>query len=185
MRSATKKIALCGVLASLSLICLIAGGFLPFATYVLPCFAGVLLIPVAAEYGTAAELEAFAAVGLLGLFLVPDKEEALSFVFFLGYYPAVKPILDKIRSSPLRWVCKYALFNGAFLCMYLLLLFVFPLADLSAEFAGYTKTFLVILILLANVTFAVYDLALNKAFLFYTHRLRPRIFGRSGRNGQH
>ena len=67
-------------------------------------------------------LTAYGAVSLLSLLFVPDKEVALVFVFLLGYYPLVKPKLERIRPKLLRGACKLLLCNGAVLAMYGLVL---------------------------------------------------------------
>ena len=63
-------------------------------------------------------LTAYAAVSLLALLFVPDKEVALIFVFLLGYYPLAKPKFERIRPAVLRIVCKLLLCNGTVLAMY-------------------------------------------------------------------
>ena len=57
-------------------------------------------------------LTAYAAVSLLALLFVPDKEVALIFVFLLGYYPLAKPKFERIRPAVLCIVCKLLLCNG-------------------------------------------------------------------------
>ena len=71
-------------------------------------------------------LTAYAAVSLLALLFVPDKEVALIFVFLLGYYPLAKPKFERIRPAVLRIVCKLLLCNGAVLAMYGLVFLLVP-----------------------------------------------------------
>ena len=78
-------------------------------------------------------LTAYAAVSLLALLFVPDKEVALIFVFLLGYYPLAKPKFERIRPAVLRIVCKLLLCNGAVLAMYGL---VFSAGAGRQHFAG-------------------------------------------------
>lgn len=80
-QSESRRIALGGVFGALALALMLAGGFLPLATFAAPAFAGLLLVPVAIECGVKAGLLAYAAIGLLALFLVADKEMALIFCF--------------------------------------------------------------------------------------------------------
>ncbi len=78
-------------------------------------------------------LTAYAAVSLLALLFVPDKEVALIFVFLLGYYPLAKPYFERIRPAVLRCVCKLLLCNAAVLAMYGLLLVLIPAGSISQE----------------------------------------------------
>ena len=85
--SESRKIALSGVFGSLAAVLMLMGGILPLATYVAPALAGILIVPVAIEFGIKTGYVLYAAIGLLSLFVVPDKEMSLIFVFFLGFYP--------------------------------------------------------------------------------------------------
>ena len=77
---------------------------------------------------------------------------------FLGYYPIVKPKLDKLR---LRWLWKLLLFNGSIGVMYYLLLNLFGMAELGAEFAEMGTVLLALMLVLGNVTFFLLDKVLT------------------------
>ena len=100
----------------------------------------------------------YGAVAILSLLLAPDKEAAAVFAF-LGYYPIVKPRLDKTR---LRWLWKGLLFNASVLVMYWLLLRVFGLAQVAEDFEEIGVVMLIVLLILGNVTFFLLDKLLEK-----------------------
>ena len=102
----------------------------------------------------------YSAVALLSLLMAPDKEAAALFVF-LGYYPILKPRLDRL---PMRWLWKGLLFNAAICIMYFLLLHVFGMAELAAEFSEAGGIVLGITLLLGNVTFFLMDKLLSNRF---------------------
>lgn len=178
MHEASKKTALCGILVGLSAAAMFAGGIIPLATFATPALAGIFLLPLGYEYGPRTALLAFFGVGLLSFLIVPDPEVSLIFLFFLGWYPVVKPSLDKLRPRVIQWLVKAALFNLCIFLMYGLILLVFPLSAVVAEFADYTRIFVIGLVLLANVAFIVYDLALVRLRAVYVYRLRPKLFKR-------
>ena len=95
----------------------------------------------------------YGAVAILGILLSPDKEAAAVFVF-LGYYPIVKPKLDKL---PLRWLWKLLLFNVAILLMYWLLMHIFGMAQLLQEFKEMGIAMTAMTLLLGNATFILLD----------------------------
>ena len=97
--SESRKIALSGVFGSLAAVLMLMGGILPLATYVAPALAGILIVPVAIEFGIKTGYVLYAAIGLLSLFVVPDKEMSLIFVFFLGFYPLLKASIERMRSQ--------------------------------------------------------------------------------------
>ncbi len=173
--SSSQKVALCGVFGALALTLMLSGGILPAATFVAPAFAGILIVPAAIEFGMPTGYVLYAAIGLLSFFLVPDKEMSLIFLFFLGFYPLLKANLERIRCRFLRVAAKFTLFNGCILVMYTLLLAVFPLPSVTADFEGTSSAMLAALLILANVTFALYDVAIARIIGLYCAKIRPRL----------
>lgn len=165
-REQSRRMALCGLMAALSVVLLMLGGMIPLATFACPMLAMVCLLPVLEEYGPRTALILYAATSVLALLLVGDKELAL-FYAFLGYYPAIKPRLDRMRSPVLRTAAKCGIFTGALTAMYLLVLFLFRLEAVVEEFAGYSAGMLILLLVLANLTCLVLDLALTRLMLVY------------------
>lgn len=178
MRSSTKRVALCGILSALATVILFLGGLFPLATFTAPALAGILLWPVGLEFNLQSGLMAWIVVGLLSLFIVPDKEMSLIFLFFLGFYPQIKGKLDKIRRKPLEWLSKMALFFVSVSSMYGLILFLFPIGEIAEEFKDAESLFLIALAALAALTFILYDLCLDRIRLVYYYRLRPILFGK-------
>ena len=87
MRRNTQKIALCGVVAALSVVVLFLTGIIPVATIALPAVAGCFLIAVVAEIGVRHGFAVYAAVSLLSALIVPDRE-AVTIRCFTGCSPA-------------------------------------------------------------------------------------------------
>lgn len=155
---------------------MLAGGFLPIATFMAPALAGLCLIPVAHETGNKTGVLAYLAVSILSFFIVPDREMAMFFVFILGYYPLLLPRLCKIKPIILRIMLKLVLFNGAIFIIYTLLRLVFISPGLMDEMAEYTRMYWIGLLLLGNITFLLYDNLGCKMWLIYLHHLRKRFF---------
>ena len=148
-----KKIALSGMLAALAMVIMCMGGLIPVATYVCPMLCMVLECFVYRICGKRYAWTWYAAASILSLLLAPDKEAAAVFVF-LGYYPIVKPKLDRTRPA---WLWKGLLFNGSIGVMYFLLLRLFGMAELGEEFAEFGLVMLLVLLILGNFTFFLLD----------------------------
>ena len=156
-RSPAKTIALGGVFASLAGVIMSMGGLIPFATYVSPMICMLMLRFVMTVCGRRIGWAWYGAVAVLSLLLCADKEAAAVFLF-LGYYPIVKPKLDRLRFS---FLWKTLLFNVAVVLMYWLLMTVFGMASIAAEFREMGTVLLLLTLLLGNVTFYLLDRILS------------------------
>lgn len=152
-KTPASTMALSGVLAALAVVIMSLGGLIPVATYVSPMLCALLLQMVLISCGARIAWAWYGAVAFLAVLLSPDKEAAAVFVF-LGYYPIIKPKLDKL---PLRALWKGILFNASVAVMYYLLLRLFGMEALSQEFAEMGVGMLAILLLMGNVTFFLLD----------------------------
>ena len=77
----------------------------------------------------------------------------------LGYYPIVKPKLDRSKG---RWLWKAILFNGSILLLYWILLKVIGMEQLLSDFAGMGFAMYALLLILGNVTFFFLDRLLGR-----------------------
>ena len=145
--------ALGGVLGALAVVIMCLGTLIPVGTYACPMVCAMVLQMVLKTCGSRIAWAWYGAVALLGLLLAPDKEAAAVFVF-LGYYPIVKPKLDRKK---LPWLWKGLLFNASVLALYWLLLRLFGMEQLVSEFQELGAAMTVVLLILGNVTFFLLD----------------------------
>ena len=120
-KTESQKIALCGMLGALSVVLLLLGSALQIGTYAAPMLAAFLLIPVLEEYGTRYALTLYVCVAILAVLFVPETELALFYVLVMGYYPVLRVKLNGVKSTLLRWVLKFAVFNAGTVLVYFLL----------------------------------------------------------------
>lgn len=156
-RSGAKEIALGGMMAALAVVIMSLGGLIPTATFVCPMLCCLLLQFVRKLCGDSIAWAWYVAVAILGLLMGPDKEAAAVFVF-LGYYPIIKPKFDK---SPLKWLWKLLYFNAVILLMYWLLIHLFGMAQLVAEWEELGFVLTAVMLVLGNVTFLLLDRVLG------------------------
>ena len=157
-RTPAGVIALGGMMAALAVVIMSLGGLIPVATYVCPVLCMMLLSFVTRMCGRRIGWAWYGAVAVLSLLLGPDKEAAAVFAF-LGYYPMVKPRLDSVK---LGILLKLALFNGATLLMYALLIRLLGIAELAREFREMGTVLTAVTLVLGNVTFLLLDRALTR-----------------------
>ena len=165
-RKRTAQLALAAVLCALAVTVMMLGGLIPAATFCCPMLAGFLTIPILCECGAGMALCAWAAISILSCLLGPDKEAAAIYLF-LGWYPVLRPKLEKLR-QPLRFLLKLLIFNCAVFAVYSLLLFVLGLESLRAEFSD--------TLVLGNGIFILFDFVLPRLELLYRCRFRPHLW---------
>ena len=173
-RGRSAQVALCGLLGALAVVIMLLGGIIPVATYCCPMLAALLMVPVLYECGGKMALAWYGAVALLSCLFAPDKEAAAVYVF-LGWYPIIRSRLGGLPGF-LRTAIKLLIFNTAVCALYALLLFVLKADAIREEFFGMGTALLVILFVLGNVTFFMFDLLLPRMELLYQLRLRRRIW---------
>lgn len=152
-RTPAANVALGGVMAALAMVVMSMGTLIPVATYVCPMLCAVLLQMVLKICGQRIAWAWYGAVAILSLLLAPDKEAAAVFAF-LGYYPIVKPKLDRLKGKRF-W--KTLLFNVSTLVMYWLLMHIFGLDQIASDFEEMGAVMTVIMLILGNVTFFLLD----------------------------
>ncbi len=168
------RVALAGIFAGLCVVTLFLGSAVPFSTFITPGLAGLFIALAASETGLGAGALLYASVAAVAFLLVPDKEIALLFATFWGFYPALKPYIDRLQNKGLKMFLKLLLLN---LGMGIFLLLMFLLFPIYIEgFAGEVHwTAVVWFVLLINGAFFLYDRALSAVFFLYKRMIRPRV----------
>ena len=157
-RNPSKTIALGGVMAALAVVIMCLGGIIPVATYICPMLCAILLSVVLSLTGRRIAWTWYAAVSLLSLLLGPDKEAAAVFVF-LGYYPIIKPWMDRRKLSVL-W--KFTFFNAMILSLYALLIWLFQMEQVVREFQELGMVLTAVTLLMGNVVLFMLDILLSR-----------------------
>ncbi|MBE6905626.1 MAG: hypothetical protein E7476_05105 [Ruminococcaceae bacterium] len=168
------QVAIGGLSSALCVLLMFMTGLIPFSTYVFPGMAGIVLIAVATEIGGATALLVFIATSVLSLFIVPDRESVLLFIMLLGYYPMIKPKLERIP-KPFVYLLKLVLFNVVIVAFYYATIYLLGIPDLLSDWGSLGKYTSYVAIGLANYTFFMYDYLLSKVLFIYIHWFRPRI----------
>ena len=159
-RTPASNIALGGVLAAVAVIIMSMGTLIPVATYVCPMLCALVLQIVLKICGSRIAWAWYGAVAILSLLMAPDKEAAAVFSA-LGYYPIVKPLLDRRKGT---WFWKALLFNTVILITYWLLMHIFGFDSIVAEFSEMGSIMTAMMLLLGNVTFFLLDKLLDRKF---------------------
>ena len=147
------KIAFGGIMAALALVIMNFLGVIPIATFICPMLCMMILTLVLRFCGKRIGWAWYGAVAILSVILAPDKEAAAIFVF-MGYYPMLKPGIDKLKFGMLL---KFLLFNSVTLLMYWLLIHLFGLSEIAREYNELGLAMTVVTLLMGNLMFYMLD----------------------------
>ena len=167
----TNKITLCALMASLAVVMMLCAYF-PYLTYAIPAFAGLCIMVVLLEIGTKWAISAYITSAVLTI-LFCEPEAMLMYVFMFGYYPILKAALERINMPILEWPIKIVFFNLVVVLVYSFIanLFGVYISD-DMDFGKYT---ILIVLLLGNAVFIVYDITVSKMAAFYFYAIQPKI----------
>lgn len=168
------RVALGGVMAALSLAIMLLTGFIPIGTYACPALAGILLIVIVIELGAKWAWAVFAVIAVLSLFFAGDKEAALYFVLFFGFYPILKAKIETLQKRWPQRILKLVVFNISMIAAFFLALYVFAVpADEFVIFGIYVPW---LFLIAGNVFFVVYDIAVTRLVVLYVYTWRKHLF---------
>lgn len=167
------KVALGGVIAALSLLLMILAGVTSTLVYAIPMITGVLLMMLVVEFGQGFATMIYIAISILSLLILGNKEAAVMYVAFFGYYPILKSILEKHIRGFVCWIVKYLIFNVSMISSYFIVTKVFMISFEDVEAFG--KYALLLLLLAGNVLFVLYDIVLTRLVSIYLYKWRKYI----------
>lgn len=165
--SSAKRVAVCGLMIAANVVIMVLGAAIGIGIYFCPMLAGLLLLPIGNSMGKKYQFMCYVAISIISAMLVPDPEAVLMFVGFMGWYPILRPRLQKLPKL-LRVIVKLALFNCIMIAMEALLMLVL-VPEVEATW------YLILLLMLGNVMFLLYDNLIPK-FLFLLQHYLGRVF---------
>lgn len=179
MRNKTAfNVALGGICTALCLAAMFCSGFLPMLDYTIPAITGFIMVIVAVETSMKEAVITYCAVSFLSFFITPNKEATLLFVMFMGYYPILKIHLDKMKNKVFSWIIRLGIFNGAVILFFFIFQYIFTNGDMLEGLEMFGRFAPLILLMLANVVFLLYDYALGLLTSLYANWFRKKILRR-------
>ena len=174
-KSNSYGLALGAVLSALALSVLELSAIAPAGRWGLVAVAGLFPVAAVIATGIPVGLGVWAAAGLLGLLLLPDKLNAILYLLLFGLYPVVKSLLEQKATRWLAILGKLCFFNAVAAVLVLVFSELF-LPVLPWEMSRKLH----LIFLWGSVVFLVYDFGLSKLITFYIQRVGKGL-GRGGK----
>lgn len=167
------KVSMGGVVAALCLVLMLLTSVIPFGTYAFPAFAGILLVLLVFNLGYPYAFAVYIITAVLSFLLVADKEAALLFAVFLGYYPIVKGLIERLKSKVWQYVIKLLLFNATMIGAFYIGTSLLSIPKESFNIFGVYLPWLFLII--GNGVFIVYDLCITRLVTIYLIKWHNRL----------
>ncbi len=158
-------------MAALAVVFMLTSYF-PYLTYAIPAIAGLFIMAVVIELNCKWAVITYLSSAVL-VFLSAEPESKLLYIFFLGYYPILKAIIEKIKNPIAEWVLKILAFNTAVLIVYMI--FAKPMGIDFSDFGVLGNYGAILVLALVNVAFPLYDIAVSRMANVYIFAIRPKI----------
>lgn len=159
------KVSMGGLVAALSLVLMLLTSLVPFGTFAFPTFAGILLVLLVFNLGYGYAFAVYFVTAVLSFLLAADKEAALYYTAFLGFYPIVKGLIERIRLRPVQYVVKLVLFNVCIIGAFYIGMFILSVPKESFTLFGIYMPW--VFLILGNIFFVIYDLCVTRLVTLY------------------
>lgn len=168
----TTKITLSAMMAALASVFMLLS-FFPYLTYAIPAIAGLFIMVVVVEVGEKWAVLSYLVSAVI-VFMFANIESQLLYIFFFGFYPIIKALIERIRKPVFEWIIKFVVFNSSVLCVYLI--FSKIMGGFAIEdFGALGKYGVYILLALGNIVFVLYDITVSRTAMVYLRVLHPKI----------
>lgn len=164
---------MCGLCTALSVVLMFLGGAVYIFAYVVPMVLGIIISMIKKTLGNGSAVSVYISTSVLSFILVSDKECVLMYALFFGYYPIIKPFLEKIKPGFLSFILKFFVFNISVFVIEALCVYVFRIPFF--EDGAFSKAIVIAFAAAMNVIFVLYDFMLKHYLILYQNRLENRI----------
>lgn len=166
-KNKTKSIAFSGIATSVIIILLFLAGIIEVLDYTACAICSLVVTFILVEFGTSSALGVYIASSILALLILPSKISTVLFIAFCGWYSFVKRYIERIK-QPFEIILKLLLFNIVLCVIFAITKFVFMIENDS-------NITLIILLVICNVTFLIYDKLITKLIWLYTNVYRKKL----------
>lgn len=178
----SRDIAIGGILVALTIIVLYATSILPISTLAILTIASAIIPICIIRSNVQTSIFVYISSSLIAFFLVPINISLLYFIFF-GVYGIVKYFIERIRKENLEIILKLVFFNIVFVIGFIIMQNILGVNIIAGLEELISKLFnnsariysLIILWIIAQPVFMIYDYAMTMIITFYMERIHKNI----------
>lgn len=178
----SRDIAIGGIFVALTIIVLYATSILPISTLAILTIASAIIPICIIRSNVQTSIFVYISSSLIAFFLVPINISLLYFIFF-GVYGIVKYFIERIRKENLEIILKLVFFNIVFVIGFIIMQNILGVNIIAGLEELISKLFnnsariysLIILWIIAQPVFIIYDYAMTMIITFYMERIHKNI----------
>ncbi len=160
--------AVCAALATAFMML----GYFPYLTYAVPAMAGLFVMVPLIEIDKKYAFFTYITSALL-IFFFAEPESKMLYICLFGFYPIVKAAVERLNKAPLEWIIKILIFNACAVLDYYISV---KLLGVGFDDLGVIGEYgIYIFLILCNIVFVLYDIAISRVAAFYIARLHGKI----------
>ncbi len=159
------------MVASLAIVIMLTSYF-PYLTYAIPALAGLFMMVPLIECGVSWGVGTYIASSAI-IFITGETESKLLYVLFLGYYPILKSLIERISKQAVEWVLKLVCFNVAAVAFYYVSSLLFAVS--FDDFGEWGKYGALLFLALCNIVFVLYDIGVSRVAAYYMFTLHDKV----------
>lgn len=162
-----RKIAVAALMSALGVVMLYVGSIITVLDLTTIAAASMLIVFAVIELGGAFPWLIWTVTGLLSLLLLPNKEVSMFYLLFGGPYPIFKAMFERLHPI-VSWILKLSFFNTSLLLIVTAVAYILHVPETELDFR-------LVLFLVGNAVFVLYDVASTKIIAFYLVKLRRML----------
>ncbi len=146
--------------------------YFPYLTYAIPAIAGLFMMIPLIECGVSWGFGTYIVSAAI-VFITGEMEAKILYVMFLGYYPVLKSIIEKINKEFIEWILKLVCFNAAAVAFYFVSSKLFAVS--FDDFGEWGKYGALLFLAFCNVVFVIYDIGISRMASYYMFALHDKV----------
>ena len=167
-RASIKRLTVCAMLTALGVIFMGIGALIEVLDISMTVLASLCVIIAIIEYGKGTPWMVYAAISVLSLLIIPSKLPVVFFALFFGFYPILKEMLER-KPKVIRWVLKEIIFNVSLAAMFGAYFWLFFEGNIQVPWM------IAVAVILSEIIFIIYDIALTRIITVYVIHIRHRL----------
>ena len=162
-------------MSAIGVVFLLIGSVLQVLDISSAAIAGLVIVIAVIEIRGKYPVLIYFAVSLISLLILPNRFPAIFFILFGGLYPIFKAHFERFHPV-VSWTLKFSMFNMVLWFLIFLVRFLISRETIvPQENLWFLENFRIVVFLVANLAFLLYDIVMTKIILLYIVKARKLL----------